>query len=270
MPAEIGRRSSSPMVAPHVVPTSKRTLVVNDAPESRHDLLRPRRQGSASRRGASAVIYSRTCNPSTHICQRDHRAVGRLGTDILSPRPTASRPIPNLWPATRRALAGLPDERLARALRRPQFRHQVVQVNDPDALLNIDHEEARCAARKRAAGRQRVTHRIPKFQDRRSTYAHRSAGSRSPQGHQAPRTCSGSSIWGSSTGRRRGRGTGSRHGRGALRRRGAPSARCSSRTSRPRWRGWGRHVGPGRHHVQPAVGSREMASDEAKLQLGIW
>lgn len=149
---------ASPMVAPHVVPTSKRTIVVNTAPE--RGMVHSLRLADevAPLDAPLAVILA-----DMPFVDREH--VDRIleqwedGIDILSPEHDGIPAHPAVFgPAARRALAGLPDGDSLRTLRGDRsFRRRVVPVEDPDALLDIDSDEALRAARERE--RERGTKR---------------------------------------------------------------------------------------------------------------
>jgi len=146
---------ASPMVAPHVVPTSKRTLVVNDAPERGMTHSFRLADEAAPIDAPLAVILADM--PFVDRAYVDD-IVDRWddSIDILSPERDGVPAHPAIFgPAARRALPALPDGDSLRALRSDRsFRRRVVPVDDPDALLDIDSEEALRAARKRAAERE--------------------------------------------------------------------------------------------------------------------
>lgn len=146
---------ASPMVAPHVVPTSKRTLVVNDAPHlgMTHSLRLA--DAAAPIDAPLAVILA-----DMPFVTRDY--VDSIveqwddSIDILSPERGGVPAHPAIFgPVARRALAGLPDGDSLRTLRADRsFRRRVVQVDDPDVLVDIDSEEALRTARERASERE--------------------------------------------------------------------------------------------------------------------
>jgi CTP:molybdopterin cytidylyltransferase MocA len=146
---------ASPMVAPHVVPTSKRTLVVNDAPERGMTHSFRLADAAAPIDAPLAVILADM--PFVDRAYVDD-IVDRWddSIDILSPERDGVPAHPAIFgPAARRALPALLDGDSLRTLRSDRsFRRRVVPVDDPDALLDIDSEEALRAARKRAAERE--------------------------------------------------------------------------------------------------------------------
>jgi CTP:molybdopterin cytidylyltransferase MocA len=147
---------ASPLVAPHVVPTSKRTIIVNEAPQRGmiHSLRLA--DDAAPLDAPLAVILA-----DMPFVDRDHvdRVIAHWddAIDILSPEHDGIPAHPVIFgPVARRALAALPEGDSLRTLRTDRsFRRRVVPVDDRDLLLDVDSEESLRLARARAEERER-------------------------------------------------------------------------------------------------------------------
>lgn len=141
---------ASPMVAPHVVPTSKRTLVVNAHPDRGMVYSLRLADDVAPLDAPLAVILA-----DMPFVDRDH--VDRIleewtdEIDVLSPERDGVPAHPAVFgPVARRELGRLPDGDSLRALRGDRsLRRRVVAVDDPDVLFDVDSDEALRAARER-------------------------------------------------------------------------------------------------------------------------
>jgi CTP:molybdopterin cytidylyltransferase MocA len=146
---------ASPLVAAHVVPTSKRTVVVNDAPERGMTHSMRLADEAAPLEAPLAVILA-----DMPFVDREHvdAVIDRWddGIDILSPERDGVPAHPAIFgPVARRALAGLPEGDSLRSLRADRsFRRRVVPVVDADAVLDVDSDESLRLARERAKARE--------------------------------------------------------------------------------------------------------------------
>ncbi|HXP92116.1 MAG TPA: NTP transferase domain-containing protein [Candidatus Binatia bacterium] len=147
---------ASPLVAPHVVPTSKRTVVVNDAPErGMTHSLRLADEAAPIDAPIAVILADMPFVDRRHVDAIIEQWDDSL--DILSPERDGVPAHPAIFgPAARRALAGLPEGDSLRALRGDRsFRRRIIAVEDSDALLDIDSEESLRTARERAKVRER-------------------------------------------------------------------------------------------------------------------
>jgi molybdenum cofactor cytidylyltransferase len=147
---------AAPLVAPHVVPTSKRTLVVNEAPERGMTHSFKLADAVAPIDAPLAVLLA-----DMPFVNRDY--VDRIveawddSVDILSPEYEGVPAHPAIFgPVPRRALGGLADGDSLRTLRGDRsFLRRVIPVDDPDVLVDVDSEESLRDARERAMRRER-------------------------------------------------------------------------------------------------------------------
>jgi molybdenum cofactor cytidylyltransferase len=147
---------ASPLVAPHVVPTSKRILVVNEAPDRGMAYSFKLADAAAPIETPLAVLLA-----DMPFVDREH--VDRIieawddAIDILSPELDGVPAHPAIFgPVVRGTLGALPDGDSLRVLRGDRsFRRRIIPVDDPDLLIDVDSEESLRTARERAAARER-------------------------------------------------------------------------------------------------------------------
>ena len=142
---------ASPLVAPHVVPTSKRTLIVNEAPDRGMTHSLRLADDAAPIDVPLAVLLA-------DMPFVDRELVDEIieqwddSLDIISPERDGVPGHPAIFgPVARRALAGLSEGDSLRVLRGDRsFRRRIVPIEDPDALIDVDSEESLRTARERA------------------------------------------------------------------------------------------------------------------------
>lgn len=146
---------ASPLVAAHVVPTSKRTIVVNGAPErGMVHSLRLADEAAPLDAPLAVILADMPFVDRAHVDYFIEQWDDSI--DILSPEHAGVPAHPAIFgPVARRALAGLPDGDSLRTLRGDRsFRRRVIPFDDADAVLDVDSEEGLRLARERAKARE--------------------------------------------------------------------------------------------------------------------
>lgn len=146
---------ASPQIAAEIPAAPNRTVVVNDAPE--RGMTHSLRLADAVAPPQAALAIVLADMPFVDRALVDAVAAAwEPEIDLVSPERDGTPAHPAiLGPAARRLLAELPEGDSVRQLRAsPRLRRRVLPVADPDALVDVDSDEALAQARRRAAERE--------------------------------------------------------------------------------------------------------------------